>query len=314
MPTDDASGVPIVGPGTPYVVPAQLIAAPTGISWSSIPFRNATPRQQYAEQLNLCVRATAAVDSYCNQPLRATVDTETLTGPGTFRVQRRPNGTGRILLSRSPVTQVVSAQITPAAAFPAAWQTIPATQLRPEKPMLGVYGTSAPSSAGEGGQAVLLGPGWLSAAREGSEVQVVYVNGWPHAALTAAAAAGATAVHIDDITGWPGAQGIIYDPDGQEVITVTAVTPTVTGAICGPGTLTVGALAYAHQPGTVTSTLPGAVQQASILFATVQALTRGTTATTVQASPGRAVRGRGEEIDDLIKQAKGLLNPYRRVI
>jgi hypothetical protein len=38
-----------------------------------------------AEQTNICWRASGIIDNYCNQVLRATVDTEYLSGPN-YRV------------------------------------------------------------------------------------------------------------------------------------------------------------------------------------------------------------------------------------
>ena len=50
-----------VGPGTPYITPAVLRSAPTGIDWTTIPSRNADARAQQAEQANICLRATGLV-------------------------------------------------------------------------------------------------------------------------------------------------------------------------------------------------------------------------------------------------------------
>ncbi|MGW7001428.1 hypothetical protein ACWGCW_01025 [Streptomyces sp. NPDC054933] len=317
MPVENTSSIPVIGPGTPYITPATLTAAPTGISWGSIPNPKATVDQQYAEQLNICGRATAMVNGYCNVPLRATIDTEMVTGPGDFRFQLQPTGRARLLLSRPPVVQVISGQWTPATAFPAQWTAIAASQFRIEKPLMGVYGTSTPGGSGEGGQAVLLAPGVVNWAfgRQSCDVEVTYLNGWPHASLTAAATKGAQTLTIDDVTGWTGAAGTMHDAAGQEAISVTAVTPSTTGALSGPGTLTLAApLNYAHQPGVLVTTLPGTVIQATIMFATSQALIRGATATTVQALPGSRSSSGTRGPDDLIAEARQMLQPYRRAV
>jgi hypothetical protein len=314
---DNPAGVPVVGPGAPYITPLTLTAAPTGISWSSIPAMGATAAQQLAEQLNICVRATAMIDSFCNQPLRATVDVEELTGPGDFRCQNQPTGVTRLLLSRSPVLSVVSGQVSSAAAFPRSWQTIAANQFEVEQALIGVYGTTAPGSSGGGGQAVLLAPGWVTwlFGRLSSRVQVTYINGWPHAALTGAAAAGASTLTVDDITGWTGAAGNISDSAFQEFVSVTAVTPTTSGAISGPGTLTLSsALVYGHDKGTLVSTLPASVVQAAIYLCVGQALTRGATATTVQAISGGSTGGGTATQTSYADMAKALIAPFKRVI
>jgi hypothetical protein len=294
-----------------------LVQASTGISWSTIPERGASPAAQYAAQLDFCVRATAMVDALCNQPLRATVDTDEVVGPGTWYCQNQPAGTTRIMLSRSPIIQVVGGQVSAAAAFPPSWTTVDANQFRIEKPVFGVYGTSAPSAAGEGGQAVIMAPGWVTwgFGRETSLVQVQYINGWPHGSLTAAVDALATRVHVDDITGWDGASGTIYDSGSQEVVFVDSVTPDTADAISGPGYLELStALAYSHAAGTLVSTLPGSVQQAGILLATSQALTRGATATTVQTISGVGTGQAGGSAEALAKAAKELLIPFARYL
>lgn len=317
MAVDDPAGVPIVGPGTPYITPALLIAAVTGISWSTIPTRGAAPEEQLAEQLNICARATSLVDTECNQALRATVDTETWTGPGDFRCQLQPTGVTRLLASRGPVTAVVSGQVSSAAAFPRSWSTIPANQFEPENPLIGVYGTSAPGDAGGGGQGILVAPGWVGwgFGRQSVRLQAVYVNGWPHASLTTAAAVGDTVLHVDDITGWAGAAGTIADGGRQENVSVTAVTPTTTGAISGPGTLTLAsAVAYTHVRGVLCTTLPGNAVQGAILYACSQALIRGATATTIQTISGTATGQAGGSPQALAAMAAAMVHPYKRVI
>ncbi len=315
MAEEDPAGVPVVGPGTPYITPSTLINASTGVSWNTIPFRGATPQEQYAEQLNICMRSTAAVDAFCNQPLRATVDTESFVGPGDFRCQLQPTGVARLLTSRSPVTSVVSGQISAAATFPRTYTTIPANQFEPEVLLLGVYGTTAPSVSGGGGQAILLAPGWVTwlFGRLSSRLQVVYVNGWPHASITTAAAAGASALVVDDITGWGGAGGVMYDGGSQEFVSCSTVTPNVTGAISGPGTLNLSApLTYAHARGVLVSTLPANIQQAAIYFGVSQALTRGATATAVQSISGGAGGSGPGTTQQYVKLAQDELQAYKR--
>lgn len=306
----------VVAPGTPYVTPTILKSAPTGISWTSIPWRNATTAEQNAAQLNICSIATAQADSFCNQPLRATVDTETIIGPGTFRCQIQPNGVARIILSRSPVVSVLGGRVTPAGAFPATWTALAANQFRPERPIIGQFGSSAPSSAGEGGQAILASPSVLNwwFGRANAELEVTYVNGWPHGSLTADTTTAATSIAVDDITGWLGCAGTIYSVGTQETILATAVTPATTGAVSGPGTLALAsALANVHTAGTMVTALPGVVVQAAILFSVGQALVRGATATTVQNQPG-ASAGAGKDPEAFVTNAEILLHPYRRVL
>jgi len=309
-----------VGPLTPYVTPETLRTAPTGIAWGTIPpWRDATQEQRAAEMANICARATAQADEYVNGPLRATLDTEVYHGPD-FRVTwQRATGNTRIVLQRWPVLSVVQVETCPASVWPRTWTPLPAGWAEPEYLPAGVYGSAAPSGAGGGGQSVIIGPGaadW-SLGRQGWAIRVTYVNGWPHAGLTAGAAAGDTSLQVDDCTGWAvtsgagvtGATGVVKDSGAQEVVQVTAAS-----AQAGPGTLTLAApLRFPHQPGVAVTTLPASAEWAVILFATAQALTRGATTTTVQALKP-ATQTSVKHVDDLCTEAELLLSPYRRVI
>jgi len=256
-------------------------------------------------------------NQYTNNVLRATVDTEYWTGPGDFRCQNQPTGVTRLLASRSPITAVIGGQVSAATSFPRSYQTIPANQFDIEVPLLGVYGTTSPGSSGFGGQAILLAPGWVTwtFGRLANRIQVTYINGWPHGSLTTAATSGATTLAVDDITGWLAATGNIYGQALQEAVLVTAVTPTVTDAISGPGTLALAEpLVYDHQVGDIVTTLPGSVIQATILYGVIQALTRGATATAVQSIGGGVSGSGGLDPAKLEEMAQKYLFPYRRVI
>lgn len=317
MATDDPAGIPIVGPGTPYITPAMLVAGATGIAWSQYPDRNSTTQQQYAAQLNVCTQATGAVDTYCNQPLRATINVETFTGPGDFRCQIRPGGVGWLLASRSPVSVVLGGRSSAAQAFPPQWQSIPADQFRPAQQLLGVYNTSSPSPNPSGGQGILLGPGYMGwwAGRQSTLIECTYVHAFPHASLTAATAIGATTVTVDDITGWDGAYGTIYDGGNQETALVTAVTPATADAVSGPGMLTLNrALTYAHARGILFTCMPADVQRAAIYFGVSYALTRGATATSVQSTSGATTGGGERGSTGYVKLAQGMLGSYKVTI
>lgn len=304
---------------TPYITPDILRYSSTGISWKSIPFQNASQAEQDAELYNICQRATAEAEEYTQVPLRATVDTEVIWGPGNLRCQVRPSGVARILLSRPPVVKIISAGYCSSALFPSAYQVLDPAKFKPELPLLGVYGSTAPGAGGDsGGQSVLCAPGVFSwwNGRDGVELQLVYQNGWPHSGLTASAALGATSLAVDDVCGWLGANGTIYDPNNQESITVTAVTPNTAGALSGPGTLTLatGTL-YAHAAGKLVTALPSAAMDATILFASNHALRRGSTAISVQnAAPREQVIGVSHKIENNATEAELKLNPFRRIL
>ena len=312
---------------TPYVTPSMITNAPTGISWSIIPFPKATTPQQIAEQTNICWRATGIVDSFCNQVLRATIDTEVLSGPNYRVTVQAPTGNVRLILQRSPVTQVLAMQTSPNT-FPRNFQNVPSNMFDVEHPVVGLYGSSAPSGAGEGGQSVLLAPGfggWWN-GRLGYRFSTTYLNGWPHAGLVTSVAAGSTAIAVDDVTGFTGASAFIYDGSGTEVISVTSVTaatplvlPNGGGtAPAGPGTLHLASpLTFAHTGTVPTSVLVSSMPQnilwAATLAATSQALEAGITSVSIQNIPGSLTTG-GHGVSDIKTEYELLLEPFKRVI
>jgi hypothetical protein len=281
----------------------------------------------------MCARATARADGYCNQTLRASLDVELLHGPD-FKVTVGPGGGGsyptpywgsvgynaRLVLARWPVLEVTSVQTCPNNTWPRTWTSVPAGYFEPENPPIGIYGSSAPGGSAQGGQAILVAPGYITwgYGRNGWAIQVTYINGWPHAARAEAAEAGATQVSVDDCTGWAienyfstytGATGVIRDAGQQESFAVTAASVTA-----GPGTLTLKEeLAYPHQPGTVLTTMPSSVEEACILFAAAEALTRGATSTTIHDLGGHS-QMTGGDVTGLITEGEMLLQPFRRTV
>lgn len=311
---------------TPYVNPEMIVNAPTGISWSIIPFPKATTAQQLAEQTNICWRATTIVDGWCNQTLRSTIDSEQYSGPGSYRINiEQATGNVRWILSRWPVTEILAVQISANAAFPRQWQQLPSGMWDIENPAIGVYGSYVPSgSGGAGGQSVYIAPGYAGwgLGRSGYRFAASYVNGWPHTGLQADVTAGATTLTVDDVTGFAGASAFIYDGESTEVVSVTSVTantpftlPNGGGvAQAGPGTLTLASpVLHNHPSNLIVSSLPQDVLWATILAATTQALDAGITSVSIQNLPGSQTVG-GHGIDDLKMQYRELLTPYKRVI
>jgi hypothetical protein len=281
----------------------------------------------------MCSRATARVDGYVNQTLRATTDIELARGPD-YRVTVGPASGGsyltpywgnsratnaRIILSRWPVLQVTGVQVCPNNLWPRSWTSLPSGYFEPEVPPLSVYGSISPGGSAEGGQAVIVGGGYINWAygRNGWAIQVSYINGWPHASLTSAVAAGVTSLPVNDCTGWgitdyygvTGATGVIKDSGQQESFSVTS-----TSVAAGPGNLTLAsATAYPHEAGTVVTTIPASIEQACIYFATAEALTRGATSTTIHAVGG-AAQSSSAGARELIEEGELLCHAYRRTI
>ena len=80
--------------------------------------------------------------------------------------------------------------------FPRQWTTVPAGYYDIEHPVIGVYGSVAPSDSGDGGQSIVISPGYVNwgGGRNGVLLRISYINGWPHTSLTADAAIGAMTI------------------------------------------------------------------------------------------------------------------------
>ena len=286
----------------------------------------------------MCARATAKTDGYCNQALRATLDTELLHGPD-YRVTVGPAAGGsyptpfwgnagfnaRVILSRWPILEVTAVQTCPNSVWPRTWTSLPSGYFEPETPPIGIYGSITPGGSAQGGQAAIIAPGYINwnYGRNGWAIQITYLNGYPHTEISTTVAAGATTISVNDITGWAitnyygtytGATGKITDAGQQEAIHVTNVTPTTGSVLAGPGTMTLSrALTYPHEAGTLVTTMPASIEQACILFATAEALTRGATSTTIHDIGGHS-QGTGGDIVGLNTEAELLIHAYRRTI
>lgn len=306
---------------TPYITPAVLVSAPTGASWDIIPSPGAAVQDTDAELTNVCWRATSYIDSHANQVLRATADTEYLDGPGQPRCSIDPHtGNGVLQMRRWPVTQVLAVQTSPARAFPRVWTPAEPGRWDIRHPLI-YSGDSASATAPDGGWTIDLAPDILTRGRGGQRVQVSYVNGWPHTSLTAPAPAGATTLTVDDVTGWAGASGFVYDGANTETLSVTdveaavpLVLPNGAGvAQAGPGTVTLASgLAFAHDTEAVVSALPANVMLAAVWAAAGQALQAGVDAIAIQSIAGQHIESGGSGLDMLAEACK-LVDRYLRI-
>lgn len=268
---------------TPYITAAMLLSRPAGISWNIVPTLTANTQEQAAQVQQACWTATSTVDAYCRQPLRATVNTDQGRGPGMPRVTVDPNTCqGSLIARRTPILSVLAVQVSPSSAFPQQWASVPAGQFRARRPMIITEGP-APATVPDTGNAIDIAPGYIDwcQGRGGYDVLWTTISGWPHAGLAGDAEAGDTTLNVDDVTGWTGVSGTVYDaPYGEpvEVTGVSATSPPVLPGVAGtcqagPGTVTLSApLQWAHKAGSVISAMPPVALRAAALAATVEAL------------------------------------------
>ena len=306
--------------GTPYLTPAMLLSRPAGLSWTVVPRLTASTDEQIAQLWQVCWNATSAADTYCQQPLRATVNTETLTGPGQPRVSvSRDTGIGTLVTRRSPVTSVAAIQTSPARSFPPAWSPVPADQVIIRNPVI-LSAAPALDTVPSGGNVIDVAPPYISwdQGRGGLRVLASYLSAWPHASLTADAAQGDGSLAVDDVTGWAGSCGLAYDSPTTEVVAVAGATATVPAQLpgnggtvqSGPGTLTLAApLTAAHLAGTVISAIPPVALRAVALTAATEAL-EAINAIAVQSLSGQSAGGTGA----LATESEYLLSSFMRVI
>lgn len=285
-----------------------------------IPLPTSTLQQQIAEQTNIAWRATGEVDSFCNQPLRATLDIEEDIGP-EYRITVQ-NGLASMIVSRWPVVQVIGGQVSNAATLPPHWVTIPGDMMRPRTALIGSYGTSTPGMDAQGPAQIDIAGGFVTwgAGRQAIRLQVAYTNGWPHTSLTADAPAGSTTLLVDDVTAFAGASSFVYDSAETETVRIVSVVAnapvTVMGVSVpvGPGTITLAAATtHAHNTSIVVSSLPQVVSWATILFAAAEVLTEGAVSYTIQSVRGSASSAEADQ-KSLRAMAHSLLKPFRRVI
>ena len=316
---------------TPYLTPAMLLSTSYGISWKTFPTQGASAPDQLAAQLDICAAVTSTMDTLANQTLRANLDIEQVFGPD-FVITILPNGWVRFRLSHWPILQLVSARWSSAGNAPPTWSNIPVAGMITEHAGLPTYGTTVPAGAGPGPTAALIPPGYIdwSNGRKGYLVQITSVNGFPVAGIDMDAVAGATTIHVDDITGWynstlgQGARGTIFDPPWRETVTVAGATPDTAGVMQGPGTLTLtSGLQFEHSPSIdqtmeanqtiLLSAMPQALIQAGFYLATHFGLIRGATAAVQQSSRGQVTTSGMAGAMDWYARAEKIIERYGRV-
>ena len=303
---------------TPYISAAMLQAAPAGLSWQVVPTLTADTITQGGQLAAVCLTASSQADTYLRQPLRATLVTETLHGPGMPRVSiSRDTGIATLITRQQPVLSVAAVQVSQAISFPPVQTLVQAGQYRARNPVL-MPPAGIPVPGPSGGNAIDVAPQTITwdHSRGGFDILVSYISGYPPTSLTEAVLAGVSTVDVDDVTGWAGWTGFAWDSPMAEDVTVSSVTatspvqlPGIAGTVAaGPGTLTLSApLAWGHDAGTVISAVPGSALHGVALLAAVQALE------TIDAIAVQSLSGQSASVGALAEQAELMLDDFRRV-
>lgn len=283
---------------TPYLTIDEYKDAPTAIDYTALVVGSLDPAAQDAELANVIARASSWIDTYCNQVLGATVETEQL------RTRVRPDGTLSIHPRYWPVIALTALSygsdpnnMTAVPDCSLAWledqQIIyPASQLGSNMSSQGPLSFGFPSTIG-------------------AQVytRFTYVNGYANTTI-ATATAGATSLTVADADGiTPGLAMKIYDGMKSENVTVAS------SYVFGSTTVPVNnALAYTHSAGVSISALPPSVKEAAILVTTAFLKARGDSAMIMSVSnaPGQAVEG-SQKLGQDLTMAQDLLKPLRRI-
>lgn len=282
---------------TPYITSTEYRNAPTSIDIDNLVFNSIDPDAQENELTNVIARASSWIDTFCNQVLSATQETENqrtrISSDGYIKFHPRYNpvialtafsygypSTNMIVVSDVSSAWVEDQQIL----FPYANSAYSSSQ----GPLQFGYPT------GSGGQVY---------------IKYTYVTGYVNSLINTAVATQSTltVTNADGIIA--GLEMKIYDGIYSENVTV-ASTYTF-GSTTVP---LVSPLIYTHTAGVSISALPPAVKQAAILVTTAFLKVRGDNSLVmgVGTQPSQAVEG-SQKLGTEIAVAQQLLMPYRRI-
>jgi hypothetical protein len=274
--------------------------APTAIDIDNLVFNSTDPDVQESELANVISRASSWVDTYCNQVLGATTETE------TQRSRVSPDGTIKFHPRYNPVIALTdfwygnpSTQLYQAQDCSVAWlenQQI----IFPYASMGSLYTTQGPLQFGfpqTSGMQVYL--------------KYTYVNGYANTTIVSATATQST-LTVKSGTGITVGQDLkIYDGMYSEYVTVAS------SYTFGSSTVPITSpLLYSHSAGVSISALPPAIKEATILATTAMLKVRGDASLTmgVGTLPNQSSTTQIQEnIGSDMAMAMDLLKPYRRI-
>lgn len=285
---------------TPYLTTTEYRNAPTAIDIDNLVFNSSDPDVQESELANVIARASSWIDTYCNQILGATTETETqrsrISPDGTIKFHPRYNPV--IALTDfwygNPSTNLIQAQDCSVAWLENQQIIFPYANLSTTFTSQGPIQFGFPSTSG---QLVYL--------------KYTYVNGYPNTLIATAVATQST-LTVTNATGiTAGDQLKIYDGMYSENVTVgsTYTFGSTTVPLTSP-------LIYSHSAGVSISALPPAIKEAAILATTAMLKVRGDNSLTMAVGtlPSQATTPQVQaSIADDMSMAMALLAPYRRI-
>lgn len=281
----------------PYLTIEEFKDAPTSIDLDNLVFNSQDPDDQDAELANVIARASSWCDTFCNQVLAATVESE------QQRSRYSQDGSIRFHPRYSPVVALLSLEY----GYPPNLMSLPdcsVAWIEDEEVIvpnatLGTWTSQGPLQFGA----------MSTGGRNEVFLKYSYVNGYANTTIVTAVA-GATSLTVADGKGILAGQMLkIYDGQYTENVTVAST------YVFGSNTVPINApLVYSHAPTVSISALPPAIKQACILVTTAFLKTRGDSSMTMQVttSPGTSLPN-ADKVGQEIALAMQLLQPYRRV-
>jgi len=282
----------------PYLTLDEYKSAPTAIDLDNLVFNSQDPDVQDAELRNVIARASSWVDTFCNQVIGATVETE------QQRSRVSTDGSIRFHPRFSPIVALTNFEY----GYPTnmaslgdcsiAW--IEDQEIIIPNATLGTWTSQGPLSFGSYNG----GPGNQMFLR------YTYVAGYTNTVTELPSIAGATQLTVHDGTGIVAGQMLeIYDSLNTEHVTVADTY--VFGSNVVPVTRP---MVYAHNAGVSVSALPPAIKEAVILITTAFLKVRGDSSMTMAVAtlPTVGIPGAEKYGDDLMLASR-LLSSYRRI-
>lgn len=285
---------------TPYLTLKEYKNAPTAIDIDNLVFNSSDPDVQDSELTNVIARASSWIDTFCNQILGATKETE------TQRARISSDGYIKWHPRYSPVIALTDL-----------WYGNPSTNL---------YHASDVSSAWIEDQQILYpyasmstlltsqGPlqfGFPSTSGTQVYLKYTYINGYANTRIVTAVQ-GALSLIVESGLGITvGQQLKIYD--GMYSENVTVADTYVFGSTVIPLETP---LIYSHDSGVSISALPPAIKEACILATTAMLKIRGDSSLTMAVGtlPTNVSTGNIQQnIGSDMGMAMDLLKPYRRI-
>lgn len=282
---------------TPYITSTEYRNAPTSIDIDNLVFNSIDPDAQENELTNVIARASSWIDTFCNQVLSATHETENqrtrISSDGYIKFHPRYNP---IIALTAFSYGYPSTNMITVSDVSSAWVE--------DQQILFPYANSAYSTS--------QGPlqfGYPTGSGGQVYIKYTYVTGYVNSLINTAVATQSTltVTNADGIIA--GLEMKIYDGIYSENVTVAST------YTFGSNTVPLTSpLLYSHTAGVSISALPPAIKEAAILVTTAFLKVRGDNSLVmgVGTQPSQTVEG-SQKLGTEIAMAQQLLMPYRRI-